>query len=31
MVKQNNKWTAEQTAFMYLHLNKTAKQIIQSL
>ena len=27
MVKQNNKWTAEQTAFMYLHLNKTAKQI----
>jgi len=27
MVKQNNRWTAEQTAFMYLHLNKTAKQI----
>ena len=27
MVKQNNKWTAEQTAFMYLHLNKPAKTI----
>lgn len=27
MVKQNNRWTAEQTAFMYLHLNKPAKTI----
>jgi len=27
MVKKNNRWTAEQTAFMYLHLNKTSKQI----
>ena len=27
MVKKNNRWTAEQTAFMYLHLNKPAKTI----
>jgi len=27
MVKQNNKWTAEQIAFMYLHLRKPAKTI----